>query len=134
MLRNILNVSQLNSFLSFKNKSSYFCVLIRLLLLQIDHFGFLENGTFKQRYLLNDQHWHKEGGPILFYTGNEGDITWFCNNTVNMHLKKQYIYIYIYIYLLKGINDRKNFYKGFGKTKLPLILMELNDRKQCLQK
>ncbi|XP_016408296.1 lysosomal Pro-X carboxypeptidase-like [Sinocyclocheilus rhinocerous] len=48
---------------------------------QIDHFGFLENGTFKQRYLLNDQHWHKEGGPILFYTGNEGDITWFCNNT-----------------------------------------------------
>lgn len=48
---------------------------------QIDHFGFLENGTFKQRYLLNDQHWHKDGGPILFYTGNEGDITWFCNNT-----------------------------------------------------
>ncbi|XP_048016989.1 lysosomal Pro-X carboxypeptidase [Megalobrama amblycephala] len=48
---------------------------------QIDHFGFLENGTFKQRYLLNDQHWHNEGGPILFYTGNEGDITWFCNNT-----------------------------------------------------
>lgn len=48
---------------------------------QIDHFGFLENGTFKQRYLLNDQHWKKKGDPILFYTGNEGDITWFCNNT-----------------------------------------------------
>ncbi|TSN57754.1 Lysosomal Pro-X carboxypeptidase [Bagarius yarrelli] len=48
---------------------------------QIDHFGFLENGTFKQRYLVNDEHWHKNGGPILFYTGNEGDITWFCNNT-----------------------------------------------------
>ncbi|KAG9265025.1 lysosomal Pro-X carboxypeptidase [Astyanax mexicanus] len=48
---------------------------------QIDHFGFLENGTFKQRYLLNDLHWHKDNSPILFYTGNEGDITWFCNNT-----------------------------------------------------
>ncbi|XP_030633269.1 lysosomal Pro-X carboxypeptidase [Chanos chanos] len=48
---------------------------------QIDHFGFLENGTFKQRYLVNDLHWHKEGAPILFYTGNEGDIAWFCNNT-----------------------------------------------------
>ncbi|XP_066521849.1 lysosomal Pro-X carboxypeptidase [Hoplias malabaricus] len=48
---------------------------------QIDHFGFLESGTFKQRYLVNDQHWHQENGPILFYTGNEGDITWFCNNT-----------------------------------------------------
>lgn len=49
---------------------------------QIDHFGFLENGMFKQRYLVNDQHWHTNNGPILFYTGNEGDITWFCNNTV----------------------------------------------------
>lgn len=48
---------------------------------QIDHFGFLENGTFKQRYLVSEQHWHQKGGPILFYTGNEGDITWFCNNT-----------------------------------------------------
>ncbi|KAI5625604.1 lysosomal Pro-X carboxypeptidase precursor [Silurus asotus] len=48
---------------------------------QIDHFGFLEDGMFKQKYLVNDQHWHKNNGPILFYTGNEGDITWFCNNT-----------------------------------------------------
>lgn len=48
---------------------------------KIDHFGFLEDGTFKQRYLVADKHWQKPGGPILFYTGNEGDITWFCNNT-----------------------------------------------------
>ncbi|KAM9317585.1 LOW QUALITY PROTEIN: lysosomal Pro-X carboxypeptidase [Pholidichthys leucotaenia] len=48
---------------------------------QIDHFGFLENGTFKQRYLLSDKFWQRPDGPILFYTGNEGDITWFCNNT-----------------------------------------------------
>lgn len=51
--------------------------------LQIDHFGFLEDGTFKQRYLVADKYWHHPGGPILFYTGNEGDIAWFCNNTVN---------------------------------------------------
>ncbi|XP_013868231.1 lysosomal Pro-X carboxypeptidase [Austrofundulus limnaeus] len=48
---------------------------------KIDHFGFLEDATFKQRYLVADQHWHQPDGPILFYTGNEGDITWFCNNT-----------------------------------------------------
>lgn len=48
---------------------------------KIDHFGFLEDGTFKQRYLVADKYWQKPGGPILFYTGNEGDITWFCNNT-----------------------------------------------------
>ncbi|XP_062241862.1 lysosomal Pro-X carboxypeptidase [Platichthys flesus] len=48
---------------------------------RIDHFGFLEDGTFKQRYLVADNHWKQPGGPVLFYTGNEGDITWFCNNT-----------------------------------------------------
>ncbi|XP_056139643.1 lysosomal Pro-X carboxypeptidase isoform X2 [Lampris incognitus] len=48
---------------------------------KIDHFGFLEDGTFKHRYLVANQSWNPEGGPILFYTGNEGDIAWFCNNT-----------------------------------------------------
>lgn len=56
------------------------------LLLQIDHFGFSEDRTFKQRYLIADQHWRKDTGAILFYTGNEGDITWFANNTVRRTL------------------------------------------------
>ena len=53
-----------------------------LFLSQVDHFGFKTDKTFKQRYLIADQHWKKDGGSILFYTGNEGDIIWFCNNTV----------------------------------------------------
>ncbi|XP_009100981.2 lysosomal Pro-X carboxypeptidase [Serinus canaria] len=53
----------------------------RYLSQQIDHFGFDENRTFQQRYLVADQFWKKDNGPILFYTGNEGDIEWFCNNT-----------------------------------------------------
>ncbi|XP_073517804.1 lysosomal Pro-X carboxypeptidase [Phyllobates terribilis] len=48
---------------------------------KIDHFGFYEDSTFRQRYLVSDTHWKKPGGPILFYTGNEGDITLFSNNT-----------------------------------------------------
>lgn len=44
----------------------------------------MEDGTFKQRYLVADKYWKQPGGPILFYTGNEGDIAWFCNNTVNI--------------------------------------------------
>uniref|UniRef100_A0A8C6XB07 Prolylcarboxypeptidase n=1 Tax=Naja naja TaxID=35670 RepID=A0A8C6XB07_NAJNA len=51
------------------------------MLFQIDHFGFAEDRTFKQRYLIADQHWKKDTGSILFYTGNEGDIAWFANNT-----------------------------------------------------
>ncbi|KAM7086658.1 lysosomal Pro-X carboxypeptidase isoform 1-T3 [Molossus nigricans] len=48
---------------------------------KVDHFGFKNDKHFNQRYLIADQHWKKEGGSILFYTGNEGDIIWFCNNT-----------------------------------------------------
>ncbi|XP_010629189.2 lysosomal Pro-X carboxypeptidase isoform X2 [Fukomys damarensis] len=47
----------------------------------VDHFGFNNPKTFKQRYLISDKHWQRDGGSILFYTGNEGDIVWFCNNT-----------------------------------------------------
>ncbi|XP_034851456.1 lysosomal Pro-X carboxypeptidase isoform X3 [Mirounga leonina] len=48
---------------------------------KVNHFGFDADKTFKQRYLIADEQWKKNGGSILFYTGNEGDITWFCNNT-----------------------------------------------------
>ncbi|XP_049745599.1 lysosomal Pro-X carboxypeptidase isoform X3 [Elephas maximus indicus] len=53
---------------------------------KVDHFGFDINKTFKQRYLIADKYWKKDGGSILFYTGNEGDIIWFCNNTDSRHL------------------------------------------------
>ncbi|KAB1272496.1 Lysosomal Pro-X carboxypeptidase [Camelus dromedarius] len=52
-----------------------------MLIERVDHFGFNTDKTFKQRYLIADRHWKKDGGSILFYTGNEGDIIWFCNNT-----------------------------------------------------
>lgn len=48
---------------------------------KLDHFNAAELRTFKQRYLVNQDKWDKTG-PILLYTGNEGDIVWFCQNTV----------------------------------------------------
>ncbi|XP_065645101.1 dipeptidyl peptidase 2 isoform X2 [Hydra vulgaris] len=51
----------------------------------IDHFNFLgqagANGQFKQRYLISDKYWSKGEGPVLFYTGNEGSIENFWENT-----------------------------------------------------
>lgn len=39
----------------------------------VDHFNFVNNKTFKQRYLVNKAHW-KPNSVIFFYCGNEGDI------------------------------------------------------------
>ena len=49
---------------------------------RLDHFNAADQRTFQQRYLVNQDKWAEGKGPILLYTGNEGDITWFCNNTV----------------------------------------------------
>ncbi|XP_054803846.1 uncharacterized protein LOC129307018 isoform X2 [Prosopis cineraria] len=51
----------------------------------LDHFNYNPNSykTFQQRYLISDVHWGgaKNKAPIFVYTGNEGDIEWFANNT-----------------------------------------------------
>jgi Serine carboxypeptidase S28 len=54
----------------------------RVQFLQVDHFSFASNATFKMRYLVNETSWNKNSGAIFFYTGNEGDITMFAENTV----------------------------------------------------
>jgi hypothetical protein len=43
----------------------------------LDHFNWNNNGSFQQRYLINDTWWRQPApgvapGPIFFYTGNEG--------------------------------------------------------------
>ncbi|KAF8044224.1 hypothetical protein BT93_A2263 [Corymbia citriodora subsp. variegata] len=51
----------------------------------LDHFGFRPESyqTFQQRYLINSTFWggpHRNA-PIFVYTGNEGNIEWFAQNT-----------------------------------------------------
>ncbi|XP_018396599.1 PREDICTED: lysosomal Pro-X carboxypeptidase [Cyphomyrmex costatus] len=48
---------------------------------RVDHFSFAIQDTFKLKYLINDT-WRKErNAPIFFYTGNEGNIEVFAENT-----------------------------------------------------
>uniref|UniRef100_A0A348G600 Lysosomal Pro-X carboxypeptidase n=1 Tax=Odontomachus monticola TaxID=613454 RepID=A0A348G600_ODOMO len=54
---------------------------IKTIDVRVDHFGFAIEDTFKLRYLVNDT-WRKaENAPIFFYTGNEGRIEIFAENT-----------------------------------------------------
>ncbi|KAI4300525.1 hypothetical protein L6164_033894 [Bauhinia variegata] len=51
----------------------------------LDHFNYNPQSyqTFQQRYLINSTYWGgaKKKAPIFVYTGNEGDIEWFAQNT-----------------------------------------------------
>lgn len=51
----------------------------------LDHFNYNPQSyhKFQQRYLINDTYWGgaKKNSPIFVYTGNEGDIEWFTQNT-----------------------------------------------------
>ncbi|KAE9556588.1 hypothetical protein FO519_000282 [Halicephalobus sp. NKZ332] len=46
----------------------------------IDHFSFADDRRFNLRYFINLEHF-QENGPIFFYTGNEGSLESFAQNT-----------------------------------------------------
>lgn len=57
-------------------------LLSALLRTQVDHFTYTNQDTYEMRYMVADQYWDHDGGPILFYTGNENTIELFINITV----------------------------------------------------
>lgn len=47
---------------------------------KIDHFSYRNTDKFNMRYFIS-KCYYKDGGPIFFYTGNEGDLEDFATNT-----------------------------------------------------
>lgn len=64
-------------------ESSKYKYKIRTIDMRVDHFSFAVQNTFKLRYLINDTFTRKteDNSPIFFYTGNEGNIEVFAENT-----------------------------------------------------
>lgn len=46
----------------------------------VDHFNWNINLTFEQRYLYSNVYWHADG-PFVVYTGNEGNVEGYWENT-----------------------------------------------------
>jgi lysosomal Pro-X carboxypeptidase len=72
----------------------------------LDHYTFRPQSykTFQQRYLINDKYWGgaEKNAPIFLYTGNEGDIEWFAQNTgfifdIAPHFKPLLVFIEVII-------------------------------------
>ena len=48
---------------------------------RLDHYDPTDDQMFAQRYFVSDQYWDRKNGPVFFYSGNEGNIETFINNT-----------------------------------------------------
>lgn len=48
---------------------------------KIDHFSYRNDDTFQIRYVMGEEHWNRNGGPIFFYPGHEAPVEAFIYNT-----------------------------------------------------
>ena len=78
--------------------------------MKLDHFSFDNSDTFKMRILINSKY-YKEGGPILFYCGNEGPINefWEATGFITNDLAKEFSGLVIYA-------EHRFFGKSFPKN------------------
>lgn len=62
-----------------ENEGSDYCSNITTFTTDLDHFSFDDRKTDIR--VITDDRFYQPGGPVLFYTGNEGAIELFCENT-----------------------------------------------------
>ena len=74
-------LSQISSLdiLQSESHGSDYCSNITTFTTDLDHFSFDAQTTDIR--VITDDRFYQPGGPVLFYTGNEGAIELFCENT-----------------------------------------------------
>ncbi|XP_057318378.1 lysosomal Pro-X carboxypeptidase [Microplitis mediator] len=66
---------------NIKSNTSQYKYVIKKFTVPVDHFSFSINDTFEIRYFVNDTWKYGKNPPIFFYTGNEGSLEVFAENT-----------------------------------------------------
>ncbi|KAL0276297.1 UNVERIFIED_CONTAM: hypothetical protein PYX00_003896 [Menopon gallinae] len=66
---------------AFAGSTFAYSYVVKSFEVPVDHFSFSRNDSFRMRYLINDTYWDGKTGPIFFYTGNEGAIEMFADNS-----------------------------------------------------
>ncbi|CBY35176.1 unnamed protein product [Oikopleura dioica] len=101
--------------LKYSSLESYsdFCSEISTFEAEYDHFSTRNTQKIEIRVITDDR-FYQAGGPVLFYTGNEGDVQLFCENTGFMRkagkeLNAKLVFME-HRYYGKSIPDDKNLY------------------------
>ena len=92
-----------------ENNGSPYCANFSTFTTDLDHFSF-DDRKIDIRVITDDR-FYEPGGPVLFYTGNEGAIELFCENTgfqreAGEELKAKIIFME-HRYYGKSIQDKK---------------------------
>ena len=72
-----------------ENNGSPYCANFSTFTTDLDHFSF-DDRKIDIRVITDDR-FYESGGPVLFYTGNEGAIELFCENTGFQRLDSNFI-------------------------------------------
>ena len=72
-----------------ENNGSPYCANFSTFTTDLDHFSF-DDRKIDIRVITDDR-FYEPGGPVLFYTGNEGAIELFCENTGFQRLDSNFI-------------------------------------------
>lgn len=112
----------------------------------LDHFAFEPANEWQQRYLWTDVYYDasKPNGALFFYTGNEGDIYMFWNNTgflfdlaqqLNARVlfcEHRYVrFIFVKSFIVMNMNSHPSFDTTTRHTRISMENLSHSEKHRC---